>query len=336
MMFNSKVKKINESGDIILDASADELLSDGLALGDAVDVDIGNVSLKSTPVFSGPYCKSLETVLIAKNGKVMISVRHGNAEKQYKIPLESEVKVTLVEPRRYWEKENAYSFEEISPKIKGRSAESLANFRPLFKNGTYFFRSSSPFDNTYGRASFAFLCVLKYHIKTIIDVADSKEDFEVILNNTAFKRRMAFYFFQIHSIGDDSGLYSEEFQKTVCSAIMVIKNNDGPFLIHCRAGKRRSGFICAILQGLAGLSKDEIMSDYMTSYKNNNGVTHEDNPKRYNYLKKDTIEKILIHINGHDLSNLSYTTEQYLLKIGIPLDTINEIREKLINDKSPQ
>ena len=53
MMFSSKVKKFNESGDIILDASADELLSDGLALGDAVDVDIGNVSLKAPQYLAG-------------------------------------------------------------------------------------------------------------------------------------------------------------------------------------------------------------------------------------------------------------------------------------------
>lgn len=335
MMFKSKVKGFNESSDIVLDDSGTAFLSDGFSLGDSVAVKIGEKSLKSIPIHSGPYCKTFDTVVIVKNNEIRIAVRHGKAAKQYNAKAGEIITIKLQEPSKYWEKENAYSFEEINEKTRYKDEESFANFRPLFPNGTEFYRASSPFDDAYGRADSALACAEKYGIKTIIDVADSKKEYATILKSLNTNKRDLIGRYHVFPVGDDSGLYSKEFEKTVLKSMIIIAKLPGPYLIHCRAGKRRSGFICAILQGLAGLSKDEIEADYMISYKNNNGVTYGDNPIRYEYLRKDTIERILFYISGLNLNNLEESTNDYLLRIGCSTKDVEKIKEKLINDKSP-
>ena len=195
------------------------------------------------------------------------------------------------------------------------SLESYANFRPLFKDNDQFFRSSSPFDNAYGRARPVVQCVKKYHIRTIVDVADTKEEFHQNMLGAHISSKKLLMECKIFPVGDDSGLFSIGFESTIKRALEIIYENQGPFLIHCRAGKRRSGFICAILQGLAGMDAEPIKDDYMVSYENNNGVTKHENRRRYEFLMNDTIGKILDHITGSDSNNLKNSTICYLENI---------------------
>ncbi len=43
----------------------------------------------------------------------------------------------------------------------------------------------------------------------------------------------------------------------------VLKRNEGPSLVHCVAGKDRTGFAVALVQHALGVSRDEIIADYM-------------------------------------------------------------------------
>ncbi len=40
-------------------------------------------------------------------------------------------------------------------------------------------------------------------------------------------------------------------------------NEDAGVLVHCAAGKDRTGTLCALVQGILGVSRDDIMADYM-------------------------------------------------------------------------
>lgn len=332
-MLVSKVKKLNKTGDIILDISAKQLKKNGFSPGDSIHLEICSSSVKNVPVYTGQYCKMDETVLLAKRERVAISVRRGDAAKRYSAKIGSEVKLEVQKKGKFWEKENAYSFKEIRSRSRYLSEESFANFRPLFKGGNMFFRSSSPFDDAYGRSKSVLACTKKYSVRTIIDTADSEEELGALLKSMDQEQKNECRRYEIFAIGDDSGLYSKEFQATVLRAISIIAENDGPFLIHCRAGKRRSGFVCAVLQGLAGMSKSAIEYDYMISYANNNGISPRKNPRRYEYLRLDTIDMILRFINDGDLSNLSLTTEKYLRSIGVSQPTIYILKEKLTKDR---
>lgn len=323
----TKVIFIDESGNVYLENRDFE--RSGFGLGDSLTVTIGELILDEIPFHSGLYCKMFGTVLIRRDDAVFLAIRNGNAKEKYNLSKGQSVYVDLCIPGGYWEKENAYSFTEISDQKLYDSVESFANFRPLFHGTNHFYRSSSPVDDAYCRAESVRQCVKKYGIKTIIDMADTIEEYNnlsLLLNGSGVKILQKC---KVYPIGDDSGLYSIKFEQSVLAVMRIILEAEMPCMIHCRAGKRRSGFICAILQSLHGVSDKEIMSDYMVSYKNNNGITYNDNPSRYEYLKNDTIKKILYHINGVDLNDLVKTTKKYLKRIGMSNGEIEKLIAKL-------
>lgn len=222
MKCTSKIKRVSKSGDVILEVPTDKLLASGFTPGDSVNVVIGSTRIKDTPLFSGPYCKTMGTTLITTNGKTSLSVRHGDAAKQYKVIVGDQVTIELSEVGRFWEKENAYSFKEIRDKTYYWDQETFANFRPLFNNGTQFFRASSPVDNAYGRAKATLYCAKKYRIKTIINTADSEEDFNTMIDSLSPTRKKAISRYNVFPIGNDAGLFSEEFQNTVVLSMTII------------------------------------------------------------------------------------------------------------------
>ena len=321
----TKIAFIDDNGNAYLKAK--DFKKNGFIPGDSLTIVLEGQVLEKIPFHSGFYCKMFETVLVSKDSVVFLAIRNGSAGEKFNLYEGQEILVKLEHQGTYWEKENAYSFTEIKNKDYYDSEESFANFRPLFHDSDCFYRSSSPVDNAYHRAESVRYCVKKYGIKTIIDMADANEELADLLMSLDKDSMDTFQSCLIHPIGDDSGLYSHTFEQSVLLALKLIISSETPCMIHCRAGKRRSGFVCAILQSLNGMTAEEIMSDYMISYKNNNGVTYEDNPRRYEYLKNDTIRKILYHINGKDLSNLNDSTIKYLERIGLG---DNEIKKLLI------
>jgi protein-tyrosine phosphatase len=42
-----------------------------------------------------------------------------------------------------------------------------------------------------------------------------------------------------------------------------LAQSDGPIVVHCAAGKDRTGLICALTHHAAGVSHDDIMADYL-------------------------------------------------------------------------
>lgn len=318
--------QIDEYGNVYFDATDFDMAN--FSLGDALLMRIGEKKFE-IPFYSGPYCKVKEPALIRKKDKIFLSIRHGCAIKEYSLGIGQCVTFSLLSSKKYWEKENAYSFEEITDKSTYGTDEEFANFRPILPHGGHFYRSSSPVDNAYNRASSVISCIEKYKVSTIIDIADSQEELDNLINVLDNEIRSIIYTRRIFAIGDDSGLYSQKFSESVAIAIRLIISAKIPCLIHCRAGKRRSGFVCAIIQALYGMSADQIMEDYMLSYKNNNKITYSDNPKRYEYLKNDTIKAILHYINGTDLCHLRETTKQYLIRIGLSSEEILLLKQKI-------
>ena len=332
-MIQTKIIGFNDHGNIVLDINQRELAKEGILLGDAIKITLSSKEvLVNIPVLSGYYCKTHETLLLVSSECCELAVKRGNANSQYQFTLGDEFGIELGLSKKYWEQENAYSFCEINDGDLYANEEAFANFRPLFCGGTIFFRSASPFDDTYGRTEAVRFCIDKYSIRTIIDVADTRDELiELIGTDIQYCTK-----FSIYPIGSDAGLYSKEYEKTLTQAIEIIVRENGPFLIHCRAGKRRSGFLCALLQGLAGMSHSEIVADYMMSYVNNNGITQASDPQRFDYLKNDTIGNFLAYIRNDSDDSLPLCIENYLKVLGISPKTISQLTARLIKDKDPR
>lgn len=67
----------------------------------------------------------------------------------------------------------------------------------------------------------------------------------------------------------------------VCSLAAALKG-EGPYYIHCMEGKDRTGFVCLLLEALAGASYEEMQRDYMLTYENYFHITAAGTPEKYN------------------------------------------------------
>lgn len=100
----------------------------------------------------------------------------------------------------------------------------------------------------------------------------------------------------------------------------LIGQLDGPFMFHCFLGKDRTGILAALLLSEAGVSREDIIENYVISYdlfigyieneiRNNTGLIWEQDLSRFKSERK-TIECILDYIDnefGSTRNFLKYT-----------------------------
>lgn len=316
-----KVLSCDRNGDVLLQLQ--NATREDIKLGDAVDIDNNSLHLRNIPVYDGYYCKKGDAVLLWRGEEFRLSVKDGKFNDLYQVDTSAELIITLRTPKLYWEQQNAYSFETFFNRSHYRTIEEFANFRPLFLNGKNFFRGSSPFDDTYCRAEASATCVLKNKVTTIINLADTKEEFDALLDNGLPASLNVASKCHVVTLGNDSGVYTVDFGRNIAIAIEAIITSPGPFFIHCKAGKRRSGFLCAILQQFAGCNRGYIVEQYMLSYVNNNGIDRLSNQKQYDYIANDTIIRILDHIGPPS------NTEKYLKIIGVNNQSVGALKDLL-------
>ena len=97
-----------------------------------------------------------------------------------------------------------------------------------------------------------------------------------------------------------------------------------------KAGKDRTGLVCAVIEALTGASSEEITADFMKSFYNYFGVIP--NSKEYEFIASHEIKSFLasmLGVKNIDDANLYAAAEKYLLKIGVSSENIMKVREKL-------
>lgn len=125
--------------------------------------------------------------------------------------------------------------------------------------------------------------------------------------------------------------------KQVFSLLKVTENY--PLLIHCRAGKDRTGFIVALIQMLMGFSDSEIVNDYLLSNKYYLPAMKKKlkimkilslgtmNTKNYEYILSS--HKKNIEIIAENIVTQYKTIDKYLESCGVGTREITEIRRLL-------
>lgn len=185
--------------------------------------------------------------------------------------------------------------------------EEFANFRALIlnnKKSTIFYRSASAISNRYGRAETVQKIIRDNHINTIIDLSSLHCECK-----------------------------SVQFGETVVMLLREALAKPTPYIVQCDAGKKRTGFLCIILEALSSTSYENIIEDYLKSYVNNNGLDLAGSPKA---VKKIIQQKIDSHIDyiksfsqNPELVNLKQAAVNYLLHFGMTQTEIANLQQVL-------
>ena len=354
----SSVKEIQKYGNLVLTIEKKDLDAMGAEYG-----DVFTVSFQDTEVYA-PYCTNysdvdLGSIVLRNDGETLIlAINMGDFATTYSIA----EKVSNPDKTYKWIFEEGKTMEDISLLLtltgKGEyrdewlihqlsrtdnredysSDAAFANFREI-KGGKIgegaLFRSSSPINNEIGRAKYADALVKENGIRTVMNLADSEESIVSYMEKEDFASP---YYASLFENGDVIALNmgvsfkTREFQASLSEGLTFLASKEGPYLVHCTEGKDRAGFTSALLSALMGLTYQEIVEDYMTTYENYYHI--EKGSEQYEAVKKSNIDSMLsfiASIESDKLSqvDLSLKAEEFLLAIGMEEDTVRKLKENL-------
>ena len=337
------IYEITKFGNIMLDISAESMQELGYETADLILVKIGEremempIGLEYTDADSGePICRYKISADAAVN-PVVLAVNSGNLAAVMGVADDSAgITISMVEKQGYAEE---YALHALgSTRTNNRedyaalSDEEYANFRAVETTGMgtgTLYRSSSPINPALNRNEEADEALLNALIKTIVNTADSEEEMksyaDYILTNYSKC--------DILPLNMGLDLQSDEFREKLAEGYRFIAAHEGPYLIHCKEGKDRTGFVCAVLECLMGADAGEIEQDYMLTYYNYYGIGPD--AEQYSTFVNAEIRNSLMKsfgiasLEGEDLRACA---EEYLLGIGMTEEEITALKENLAGD----
>lgn len=207
----------------------------------------------------------------------------------------------------------------------------FANFRMVSTSGIgagRLYRSSSPVSTWGNRNVIADNLAKNAGVRTFINLADNDSSVKEQEGYTG-----SYYSTQkIIALGLGMKYQSRAFRESLARGVKLMARSEPPYLIHCSLGKDRAGFVCALIECLAGASLQEVVSDYLLSFRNYFGVLP--GTRAYDFVVENEITAFLardFHVKSEELGriNLADAAERYFLGIGVSAAEIEALREKL-------
>ncbi len=338
------VREIEKYGHAVLDISIADFEKAGFALGDTVDVVFDNgYTLSGIPYFNGYYVDKGEAMLRAYPGDTYLAVciNYGKLNETAGVQVGSTATISLAQKGAEKDTQELNSLVYTDERSNYSSDAVFANFRAVtvgdIAEGALY-RSASPVNNEHGRASYADALAQNAGVKTVLNLADHKEDIDGYLAAEDFASPYYKSLYEAGSViplGMPVDYSSESFGADLTAGLAKLSQQPGPYLVHCTEGKDRAGFTSALLECLMGASLDEVVADYMVSYENYYGVTQAGQPEKYQLIVKNNILDMLRTIAGvekdADLSgvDLQAAAEDYLTGFGMTAEQLTALKTNL-------
>ena len=357
-----------EFGGIYLKMTIDEFNQKGFAYGDSVDIEFSNgYKLEDIPYYNGYYVDAGEPLLIAYPGYdyIKAAVNYGedlwekaglqdallavpellkatepDLFKAAGLNEHSTGKVVLREKGKYLDIQNARDIHYRDERDEFPSDEVFANFRAMnvgnLKENTVY-RSASPCDNQHNRAPYVDDLIEKAGVNCILNLADNETKIEKYIAADDFDSP---YFLSLYHNGKviplslNMNYLAEEFRTKIADGFIRMSETEGPYLIHCTEGKDRTGFVCMLIEALAGASYQEIVDDYMLTYDNYYKITEESDKAKYDVILEKNLIAMMRTVAGSqetDLkaADLSVCARNFLKESGMTDAQIDQLLSKI-------
>jgi len=334
------VIQAEEYGGILFDLSIDEFNALGFDFGDSVNVRFDNgATLDDIPYYTGYYVPIDELLICGYPGSPhpKIARNYGDSTwDEFQMTKDSKVTVTLNEKAKYLSTQELNDLEYSDKREDYESDIVFSNFREVSGGALRekgFYRSASPCDNQHNRAQYANALAEENGIKFAINLSDNETEY---LSYPEADDFVSVYYDDLYRDGNvllldlNANYRADGFAKSVSESFLKMTESDGPCLIHCVEGKDRTGFVCVLLLALAEASSDEIIDDYMETYKNYYGITKESQPDTYDAILVNVYDFLYCICEADkdvaiDTLDLKAGGENYLRKGGLTDDQINKI-----------
>ena len=353
----------SEFGGVYIEMTIDDFNKQGFQYGDSVNVVFSNgYRLDDIPYYNGYYVDAGEPLLIAYPGYEYIkaAINYGEdlwdkAElqgiklqagqeprlwKKAALDEHSKASVYLNERGKYKKIQEARDIHYYDEREKYDSDEMFANFRCMtagrLKPDTLY-RSASPCDNQHKRAPYVDKLIEKAGIRCILNLADNEKKIAGYLETPDFDSP---YFKTLYEAGGvipvalNMNWFSDEFRTKLADGLRELMKHDGPYLVHCTEGKDRTGFVCMLLEALAGASCQEIVDDYMLTYDNYYHINEKQDKEKYDViLEKNLVAMLKTVINDDsttpEKADLEARAEAYLKGLGMTEEEVQNLKKTI-------
>lgn len=129
------------------------------------------------------------------------------------------------------------------------------------------------------------------------------------------------YFYRMEYSNIDNLIDDEGNKSSIKNVFEVLGDeNNYPAVFHCTRGRDRTGAVAFLLGGYLGMSKDDLVRDYLfTNFSSSNTCSSSVINNYFSYME-----------NNFEGPNLKEQIKNYLLSIGVTMDVLNNITNILV------
>ena len=332
-----------EFGGTYLMITADDFSALGFAFGDSLDITFSNgYAIEDIPYYSGYYTQIGEPLVVGYPGYPYLDFCISSGEDTFLLAGLTEqdtATVTLAKPGEYLSIQKSRDIHYLDDRFEYTNDIIFANFRGVtvgnLREGVLY-RSASPCNNQHNRAPYVDALMGLVRVQTIINLADNEEKLANYIQQSDFNSPN---FLKLHEQGGvvplamGMNFFADDFRAKLVRGLTAMAEAPGPYLVHCTEGKDRTGFVCMVLEALAGADYQAIIDEYMITYKNYYGITEQTDPERYHVIVGQVADPMIRAFAGDvkDLSSvdMAAAVTGYLEEIGMPAQKIEALRSNL-------
>lgn len=340
-----KITSYNEFGAAMLDFTEADMTEAGFTLGDVISITVDDIVL-IMPYYDGYYTRNGEYLCVAYPTYPSICFTANNIGLPEELTgLEGHtVVIKMVEKGGRLDVQTALSMSYTLDRkdYPDFTDEQFANARAS-KGGRLasgvLHRSSSPFCDDINRAYYVSEYMESEKVKTVLNLADTEEKMK--------SYDMPPYSRQLWEEGNvilcplKADPTADDFNKRLIAALKELPSRPAPYIVHCMEGKDRTGYVCALLEGLCGATYEEIVDDYLITYNNFFHLNPGTSPELCNTLVSLRLNTCLMYYAGVNdeaqLPNVDYAKafSAYLLSHGMNHQQLNALIQVLTTPWNP-
>ena len=339
-----KITSYNEFGAAMLDFTEADMTEAGFTLGDVISITVDDIVLIMP--YDGYYTRNGEYLCVAYPTYPSICFTANNIGLPEELTgLEGHtVVIKMVEKGGRLDVQTALSMSYTLDRkdYPDFTDEQFANARAS-KGGRLasgvLHRSSSPFCDDINRAYYVSEYMESEKVMTVLNLADTEEKMK--------SYDMPPYSRQLWEEGNvilcplKADPTADDFNKRLIAALKELPSRPAPYIVHCMEGKDRTGYVCALLEGLCGATYEEIVDDYLITYNNFFHLNPGNSPELCNTLVSLRLNTCLMYYAGVNdeaqLPNVDYAKafSAYLLSHGMNHQQLDALIQVLTTPWNP-
>ena len=324
-----KITSYNEFGAAMLSFTETDMTNAGFTLGDVISITIDDKKEIVMPYYDGFYTRNGEFLCVAYPTYPSICFTANNIGLPKELTdLEGHsVTVRMKEKGGCLDVQTALSMKYSNERIEypDLADAEFANARTV-KAGNIpsgiLYRSSSPFSNDIKRDFYVSEYLQQEKVRTVLNLADNEE-------KMLSYKDIPPYSLSLWKEGNvilcplKADPTADDYNNRLIEALKKLPSHPAPYLVHCMEGKDRTGYVCALLEGLCGATYEEIVADYLVTYDNYYDINPAKDPVLCNTLVSLRLNTCLMHYanvsDESQLPNIDYAKafSSYLLSHGM-------------------